>query len=122
MRPVYQTMLGSPDGNCLAACIASLLEVPIEGLPNPKQSGWFTQWNVWLTAQHGVYLVRLPAGFADDMSPLQGYYIANGLAARGLRHSVVYRDGRLCHDPHPEGRGLDEVDDYMVLVPLGPAE
>jgi hypothetical protein len=30
MTPVYQTKRGDPDGNCMAACVASLLDKPIE--------------------------------------------------------------------------------------------
>ena len=30
MTPVYQTRHGSPDGNCIAACVTTILDKPIE--------------------------------------------------------------------------------------------
>ena len=55
MKPVMQTRVGE-EGNCLSACIASLLEVPIEEIDlscalNPDT--WFEQlnaYNILLTA------------------------------------------------------------------------
>lgn len=31
VKPVDQTLFGRPSGNCLPACVASILELPIEG-------------------------------------------------------------------------------------------
>lgn len=33
MKPVDQTTFGAPHGNCLMACVASILEVPLDSLP-----------------------------------------------------------------------------------------
>jgi len=33
MKPVFQTSFGKGKGNCVTACVASILEVPIESLP-----------------------------------------------------------------------------------------
>ena len=32
MTPVYQTKHGSPHGNCMAACVATILDKPIEAV------------------------------------------------------------------------------------------
>jgi hypothetical protein len=37
------------------------------------------------------------------------YYIVAGDAERGFFHSVVYKNGKLAHDPHPSGVGLLNV-------------
>ena len=34
VKPVYQTQFGMPNGNCFAACVASILELKIEDIPN----------------------------------------------------------------------------------------
>lgn len=34
MIPVDQTTYGHTDGNCFSACVASILEIPIEEVPN----------------------------------------------------------------------------------------
>ena len=52
----------------------------------------------------------------------RGYYIAGGMCERGGRHSCVYRDGRLAHDPHPSRAGLLSVDTWTLLVPLDPGQ
>ena len=34
MKPVDQTLFGEGRGNCLPACIASVLELPLEAVPH----------------------------------------------------------------------------------------
>jgi len=34
MKPIFQTIINNKTGNCQAACIASILEVPLEEVPN----------------------------------------------------------------------------------------
>lgn len=42
MTPVYQTNYGRGQGNCLTACVASLLDTPITALPEfCVDDGWF---------------------------------------------------------------------------------
>lgn len=69
MRPVLQTRFGFPSGNCLLACVASILEVPLEEVPDGwDEEGWLARghtenyWheiqlvlNDWLLAQGRVY-------------------------------------------------------------------
>lgn len=51
----------------------------------------------------------------EDDSP--GYYIANGMSPRGLRHSVIWSKDGLIHDPHPEGGGIDKPNDFFFIIP-----
>ncbi len=46
--PVTQTLLSPPDGNCFAACVASILELPIDAVPNYHSDDWFECWQEWL--------------------------------------------------------------------------
>lgn len=41
MEPVFQTMHGEKHGNCFAACIASLLEIPLEDVPQFGDNDWW---------------------------------------------------------------------------------
>jgi hypothetical protein len=41
-------------------------------------------------------------------------YIASGKSPRGVDHVVIYQSGKMIHDPHPEGGGV-EVKYYMAL-------
>lgn len=44
MKPVFQTRYGAGQGNCLTACVASILETTIDALPefcDAKGAEWF---------------------------------------------------------------------------------
>jgi hypothetical protein len=41
-------------------------------------------------------------------------YIASGISPRGVDHVVIYQNGKMIHDPHPSGGGVD-VKYFMVL-------
>lgn len=45
MKPVFQTKRGL-GGNCLAACLASIFEVPLESIPDLAPPECFTDWTV----------------------------------------------------------------------------
>lgn len=47
-------------------------------------------------------------------------YMANGTSPRGLGHVVVCCDGKMIHDPHPNGDGLNLGQHvyYTILVPI----
>jgi hypothetical protein len=122
MRPVDQTRFGSPDGNCFAACVASLLEIPLEEAPDlMKLPDWYVAFEEWLRPR-GLY----PVGFSCDGEPpgwaLAGLHILSGGSPRGdFLHSVVARGREIVHDPHPSRDGLRSLKDRIVLVPLDPA-
>ena len=68
MKPVDQTRFGSPDGNCFAACVASLLEIPLEEAPNLMNlDEWYRAFEVWLRPR-GLY----PVGFSCDNESSRG--------------------------------------------------
>lgn len=67
LKPVYQTIFGKTNGNCFAACIASILEMDLEDVPhfcrgdNPE---WMFDLNEWLY-QFG--LGALTVAFQDEI-------------------------------------------------------
>lgn len=138
MKRIDQTTFGYPEGNCFMACIASILEVPLEKLPNlyEETCSWDKEseqwihgdwWSVTLKAvrNHGWELIFVARG---DVAP-QGYAIAGGDSPReeamtedgeNAGHAVVYLDGiDLVHDPHPDRTGLlnNEVTEWYLLLP-----
>jgi len=128
---VFQTRFGE-DGNCLAACIASICEVPLDDVPQPtrEELASVEQWHLYLVRLHegflwarGVYL--LPVSYltntAQSVAPM-GYSILTGRSPRtGGYHSVVCFDGEVVHDPHPQGKGeLGEWHNWQVFVSLDP--
>jgi hypothetical protein len=123
MKPVDQTSFGEPDGNCYAACIASILELPVEAVPILcKEPDWRERTRDFL-AGFGldVLILQFPADPGDWAWMPDCYHIMAGTSDRGLRHAVVGRAGRMVHDPHPDKTGLvgcaDELDFFVALDP-----
>ena len=116
MKPVLQTKFGKGNGNCYAACIASILELPIEDVPNfCKSENWFEDSREWVK-QHGFDLLMVVAN--DEWTPPDTFYIAGGEGGRGCKHTAVFRKDKLVHDPYPKGLGLQSIEDYIFFVPL----
>ncbi len=124
MTPVNQSMLYAPDGihngNCYAACLASLLDLPLWMVPPFEQMfgrgmEWKSRTDEWLRRLFALTIVRSEG---HDYCTLPEYYIASGPAKRGVYHSVIYRAGELAHDPHPAKSGLLAVDWCWHLEPV----
>ena len=103
MRPVDQTLYGM-RGNCFSACVASILELPIEAVPsfaNDDRTRW-AQLTQWLTDR------GLAARAIESGAPAPGFTIVGGPSPRivNQRHACVALDGVVVHDPHPSRDGL----------------
>ena len=129
MLKVQQTIFNNEGlkGNCFTACVASILELPIEAVPN-----WFAlygeQWRdhaeYWLN-EHGYALVSIRETALDMLRCLSKgpLVIITGTSPRGaFRHAVV---GKLIacgtalqfiHDPHPDGTFLAEGSRTIYLL------
>lgn len=145
---IDQTEFGDQIGNCWSACIAMLLRLPLSEVPNfntlpgdrptrraaqmrfMHDHGW-TLWTLWSpeVAATGADMVinkvehfgRVTRATTLPWPPARGFYIASGLSARDSRHSVIYKNGVLWHDPHPDRTGLTVMDCVDFLRPLYPA-
>ncbi|MDB6027532.1 MAG: hypothetical protein JWM68_3755 [Verrucomicrobiales bacterium] len=136
MKPVFQTRKGS-DGNCLAACLASILELPLEKVDFTANGEWLAKTQEILKPFGFFYL-----GVAIDkhitlMAMPENYCVFVGDTIRtkdtGLLHCVV---GRLvmedkntmlrfvtAHDPLGENSGwLSELKpkELGFLIPINP--
>lgn len=128
MTPVMQSKLYYPDGihngNCYAACLASILDLPLWMVPPFEDMFGRGEWRVrtseWLAKVHGLKMVKHMVKHEAANAPvdLPEFYIANGLSARGVYHSVIYSAGKLAHDPHPSGAGIETVEWLWVLEPI----
>jgi len=124
MIPRHQTIFGK-RGNCYAACIASILELPLEIVPNfCEHRDWQQRSKAWL-AERGLGIVTISYAsvfpFPDGSFPLpSGYCILSGLGPRGYRHCCVGFEDKVVFDPHPSGAGLvkpDEIEYFVILNP-----
>lgn len=143
MIPVTQTKVNvknSKDetvvyGNCFAAVIASMVEVPISEVPNVEvffhiNDGTWNQvmntwlkskgWELWGDDRYKVFHCEMESeeyiGLAEYYMQLRGkYYLASGLSARGVHHICIYKTGQLVWDPHPSREGLVTFENFQTL-------
>lgn len=116
MIPIKQTKFGGPDatpseqGNCWAACIASITHIPLERFPVPLSMEWEPYWDsvVAFLRSRDYGIIRLVGDKGREVADSwDGHVIACGQSPNGdWDHCVVWRMGKLIHDPHPKGRGL----------------
>ena len=117
MKPVDQDRFDSPHGNCVQAAIASVLELPLDMVPE-LPGGDVLKLNLWLKQrQLGFFWLDADADFVADVP----FCLGRGVSPRGLKHAVVcdYR-GDVVHDPHPSRAGVEKILQYGYFVTLAP--
>lgn len=129
MKPVDQTIFGWPSGNCFAACVASILELSLDEVPNfmLNHETWFDDTYRWLAARgYTVLYVKRDAVASGQVDPRPlieagHYFILGGLSPRGEHlHCVIEHRNVVVHDPHPSRAGLVSAwEDFMVILPNG---
>lgn len=117
MKPVDQDEFWSPDGkrgNCQQAAVASILGLRLAEVPNFHDcpEGFWDGYHAFLESR-GFIDIELPVNHCPDC-----YYLAYGKSPRGVAHAVVYRDGKLAHDPHFSRAGIAEVEEVHLIVPI----
>jgi len=121
MIKVDQTKIHSEstNGNCFAACLASILEIPLSDVPEFEDMGkeWFPNFYKWVEKKW-LYALRLEKEFI-----FPGLYLVMGTSPRNksINHQVIYKNGKMVHDPHPLREGVTEIKEVMLLVPLDPS-
>ena len=126
MKPVDQDRVGWPNGNCTAACIASLIEKPVEAVPNFNH--WvpvFGHWEIaaaawlrncgWLMSPSWGY-EWVTKGDGDDVVRPGEIVLAGGVNPAGINHMVLWRDGELAHDPNPSRAGLKGEPTFVITI------
>ncbi len=120
MTPVSQTKLysdtGSHHGNCFAAVLASLLDIPLwmvpefEGMFARRDTYWLQRVDEWLNTMFGKDLnYDLPKHVDECGVSLPEFYIVGGESSRGVEHAVIFSHGKMVHDPHPLGGGISKI-------------
>jgi hypothetical protein len=127
MIPVYQDIFGE-EGNCMSACLASILEIPLKEVPcfvdngAGKNGDWFRNMFSWLHERgwdfFPYYIGVIPLDWNNLPEHLQDvhcYHLASGPGPRGWGHATVGWKGTIVHDPHPSKAGLTQVTEYYFL-------
>ena len=116
MTPVSQTRTGPQVGNCHEAAVASILGLPLDEVPDFGQQPDPEATYVKFVRGLGFIVLKPPVEIGQQ---LDCYYLAFGPSiVSGNPHVVVYRAGKLVHDPHPGRNGLSAVKSVHVLVPV----
>ncbi len=121
MIKVYQTKYGL-EGNCFAACIASLFDVVINEIPflSDYQDDWdeyLKALNLVLRNKFGVVLVYGELNDWEDYLKenfIDSYYIVSGDSNKGLGHAVIYKNGELFHNPN--NLGTEIINEKIIYV------
>ena len=107
MIPVQQTNTNG-RGNCMAACLASILEIEIETVPDYRAieaagGSWLNALNTWLTKHHRCLYVEPEHYLTQRLRPVGWHLMNYGNASGG--HSVVGHNGVAIWDPMGVFRG-----------------
>ena len=124
MKKVAMTKYVEVDGwgNCVSACICTLLSMDIDDIPEEIQKKIrFQPALIKYLAELGYehrYAMTL-----NEIPEDIGLFLVTGTSnrkyvdGRPVLHLTVYSREGLYHDPHPSGRGLDKVKYYEYLLP-----
>lgn len=124
MIPVYQTIISDEakgiHGNCFPSCLASILHLDLKEIPKFQDMGdkWFPAlWDFLIEHGYEFHGTGKKENVLTYDKGVEGFYIVNGSSPRGFKrgHSVVYKDGKLVHDPHPSGLGVTEVWSFYMI-------
>ncbi len=77
-------------------------------------NNWAFQLSRWLEG-HNLLWRQYDKHLLDDRP-----YMVVGISPRGLNHVCIYQNGKLLHDPHPEGGGLLTETHFETLEPAEP--
>ena len=127
MKKVKQTKFGN-EGNCFAACVASILETPLELVDYAcSEDNWFHEYASQLYKDTGIVMVG--AGLRPDGAPViygGAYVIVTGKNRKGThRHAAVATmernklntDFEIIHDPIGTTQlEMDKVDAVFILT------
>lgn len=133
MIPVDQNILAVNDdgtdangvpGNCYQACLASIIEEPLENVPHivALPGDWYINTQLWTLQRGLVHTVVDPSDThrldaINEAGKALGY-IGVGPSPRGpFQHAVVLDPETLetAHDPHPSRKGITATHLIEVL-------
>ncbi len=128
MIPIDQTNTSTTSGNCHQASLASILELPLDEVPDfcnlYDDDNWAKEEKIWLKAKFNMWSLTLWAKdfkFKEDKIP-DTYHLISGKSPRDVMHSCVGLSGEIIHDPHPSKKGLVKIEYFDFFILCDPQE
>lgn len=126
MIPINQTIFDNKFGNCYAACLASILEIPLDNVPFPdgNDNNFWTIYCNWFKSNNAC-IVTIQK---NDFIPPESYLIGTVKSPRfeNSDHAVVIFGGKIIHDPHPSkaslSDNLNDVTHIDFIFPIDPSK
>jgi hypothetical protein len=127
MTPQRQTIFSDDEkgtkGNCFTACIASIMDLPINEVPHFASYGqdWFKVFWEFLKDKpfemNGTWSVQSMPNWKEEFNGIDGYVIVGGESPRGVKggHAVIYKNGEPFFDPHPSDDFIVEEQDIYLI-------
>ena len=123
---LYDKDLVEDWGDCVAACLRSILDIEIpQEVAQSIALGFdsFMEASDYLYREHGykiLIVVNSPEYQANyiEMMFEDVFHIMSGPGKRGCGHCVIGKGGEIFHDPHPSREGLLEIERYGFLLPV----
>jgi len=126
VTPVYQTIIDSERGDCQRACVATIMDRPIEEVPNFVEAKlWKDLMSVWVQAQGwGIIETKQPCGPNNlNWSAIRGLVAIATVPSQvfpGGKHAIVvgwrehpdHEEANECyvvHDPNPNNAPYENV-------------
>lgn len=120
MKPVFQTIDNEINGNCLAACLASIFEDDINSYPSMSdldlgETFWMDAINDHLKSK-GYYIITTACDKPEYY--IKGYHLVLGAHKNSnVGHCTVGLNGKVVHDPSKYKPILDNIH-YGLLIKL----
>ena len=111
---------GEDDGDCFRACVASILELPVEDVPNfsgiaQNDEEFWDLNNTWAATKGFKYVtIYLEKQNWSIISGILCIASAKSPRREDQTHAVVWHDG-IIHDPHPSNDFLAETPEEFTL-------
>ena len=136
MKPIFQDKFGAPGGNCLQACVASVMELTIDEVPHfcdeAGERSHLINMAQWF-AERGAALVFFKIAPDQPVTAIPGLCILGVVTDPPTSvdrpewiHAVVGRcrvnwetgeaEFDVVHDPNPKPRKIVEVQDCTAIV------
>lgn len=129
MIPHKQTRLHIPGeqfGDCWPTAIESVLDLPLGTIPRWEQGqAWGDYWyqvQAYLYHHHRLVISKVGSHQVPALA-VRGWHLLSGRSPRmpddpHFKHAVVAKDGVVVHDPHPDGTGVLDVQEWEVITPV----